>query len=917
MDKIYDPHRFEQRWYYHWEQQGYFTPYGSQSPYCIMLPPPNITGSLHMGHAFQQTLMDVLIRYHRMQQHKTLWQVGTDHAGIATQMVVERQLEADTSRHSLGRKAFIERIWAWKAQSGDRITQQLRRIGASVDWSRERFTLDPGLSEAVQSVFIRLFREGLIYRGQRLVNWDPVLLTAVSDLEVESEEEQGHLWYIRYPLTEGGDPIIVATTRPETLLGDVAVAVHPNDPRFQSMIGKTIKLPLTDRIIPIIADSKVNPEFGTGCVKITPAHDFNDYAMGERHQLPKINILTPKATLNNEVPLPYQGLDRTVARQKIVEDLQSQNLIEKIEPHTLKVPRGDRSGAVLEPLLTDQWFVKMERLAAPAIEAVLEGKIRFFPETWSKTYFDWMHNIQDWCISRQIWWGHRIPAWYDEAGAIYVGQSEQDIRLHYNIPSTVSLRQDEDVLDTWFSSALWPFSTLGWPTKTEDYKIFYPTQVLVTGFDIIFFWVARMIMFGLKFTDQIPFHEVYINGLILDQDGQKMSKTKGNVIDPLDLIDGIDLETLVKKRTSGLMQPHLADNIAQLTRLQFPNGIPAFGTDALRFTYCALATTARHIRFDLNKIESARHFCNKIWNAARYVLLNTESYTPTGEPTLTLPDIWIRSRWQKTKQALHGYLKQYRFDLATALLYEFTWNEYCDWYLELSKPTLHNQTANPSIAQGTRQTLVTLLEELLRALHPFIPYLTEEIWQAIRPLMGKTGQTIMLEPYPSSVTADINDAAEADIRWVQSMILGVRTIRGEMNISPGKALPILLYQGSALDQTRVLQHEYLLKALGKLESITWLNETDERPVSFTTLIGDMELLIPLSSLIDKHAEIDRLQKELDKLNKEHLKIDSRLSNPNFTQHAPPDIVAREQKRMHELKFAIEKLTLRHAEIVRL
>jgi valyl-tRNA synthetase len=918
IDKTYEPSHLEQSLYELWEKNGYFSPQGTEPAYCIMLPPPNVTGSLHMGHAFQQTLMDVLIRYHRMMGQKTLWQVGTDHAGIATQMVVERQLQAKgLSRHSLGREAFVKHIWEWKAQSGNTITKQLRRMGASVDWNRERFTLDDGLSEAVQDVFIRLYNEGLIYRGKRLVNWDPVLLTAVSDLEVESETEQGHLWYIRYPLTDGSGHIVVATTRPETMLGDVAVAVHPEDERYQSMIGKTVTLPFTHRMIPIIADIEVSSEFGTGCVKITPAHDFNDYAMGERHHLPKINIFTFEAKLNEEAPEPYRGLDRFEARKLIISDLQASGLIEKIEPHTLNVPRGDRSGAVLEPLLTDQWFVKVESLAIPAMEAVLKEKIRFVPENWSKTYFEWMRNIQDWCISRQIWWGHRIPAWYDESGNIFVGKSEDDVRSRHQISDHITLRQDNDVLDTWFSSALWPFSTLGWPEATPDYKTFYPTQVLITGFDIIFFWVARMIMFGLKFTDQIPFHEVYINGLILDQEGQKMSKTKGNVIDPLDLIDGIDLETLIKKRTSGMMQPQLAERIEKSTRSQFPNGIPAFGTDALRFTYCAAATTARHIRFDLNRIEGYRHFCNKIWNAARYVLMNTEGHDLSGAHTLTLPDHWILSRWQQTKQALHTHLAQYRFDLAASLLYDFTWNEYCDWYLELSKPTLTGSVVEPSIIKGTRITLLIVLEELLKALHPLIPYITEEIWQRVKVLLGKTGETIMLEPYPVYDEKQVNAAAEEDVRWIQSMVLGVRTIRGEMNISPGKPLPILLYNGSSIDKALISQYEHLLKALAKMESITLLNQNDTRPAAATALVGEMEILIPMSGLIDKTAEILRLAKEVEKLSKDLSKLDARLSNASFVQNAPSDIVAQEQKRANELKVAIEKLNSRQLEIEKL
>lgn len=867
-----------------------------------------------MGHAFQQTLMDLLIRYQRMMGRQTLWQVGTDHAGIATQMVVERKLLAKgISRLELGREAFVQQIWQWKGESGNQITQQLRRIGASVDWDRERFTLDEGLSEAVQQVFIRLYEEGLIYRGKRLVNWDPVLLTAVSDLEVESEAESGHLWTLRYPFTDGSGFICVATTRPETLLGDVAVGVHPEDERYRDKIGHTLHLPLTNRVIPIIADVEVDPSFGTGCVKITPAHDFNDYAMGQRHHLPQINIFTLEACLNENAPLAYQGLDRFEARKKILQDLEKKDLLEKMEVHTLNIPRGDRSGAILEPLLTDQWFVKIDTLAQPAIQAVLQDKIKFVPENWSKTYFEWMRNIQDWCISRQLWWGHRIPAWYDGQGKVYVGKSEAEIREKHQLPLEVTLQQDEDVLDTWFSSALWPFSTLGWPEATSDYQTFYPTQVLITGFDIIFFWVARMIMFGLKFTEQIPFHEVYIHGLIQDQDGQKMSKTKGNVIDPLDLIDGIDLESLVNKRKTGLMQPKLAEQIEKRTRQQFPAGIPAFGCDALRFTFCNLATQGRHIRFDLNRIEGNRHFCNKLWNAARFVLLNTSDKDLLGEISLSLPDRWISSRWQQTKQIVHQQLAQYRFDLASQQLYEFTWNEYCDWYLEFSKPLLTSSEDSAS-AKGTRTTLIQILEELLLVLHPFMPFITEEIWQRLRPLTGKTGDSIMLEPFPLPINAKLDSAAEAEVQWIQSMILGIRNIRGEMNISPSKLLPILLAQGNEGDRERVQRHEVILKSLGKMASLEWLDPQAKRPPSATALVGELELLVPMAGLIDIQAEVVRLEKEIAKKKKDYQKLASRLENPNFVQNAPQELVQAEQQLAKELEASIEKLENRKTEI---
>jgi valyl-tRNA synthetase len=887
LDKTYNPSQIEKTWYTFWEQSGFFKPDGSGIPYCIMIPPPNVTGSLHMGHAFQQTLMDILIRQARMQGRNTLWQVGTDHAGIATQMVVERQLLAEgSSKESLGRDKFIKKVWDWKNTSGGNITQQLRRMGASLDWSRERFTLDDGLSKAVIQVFVKLYEEDLIYRGKRLVNWDPVLQTAVSDLEVEQVEEEGSLWYIRYPLVDNSGHIVVATTRPETLLGDVAVAVHPTDPRYASLLGKLLRLPLTDRLIPIIADESVDPSFGTGCVKITPAHDFNDFAMGERHQLPKINIFTKIATLNDTVPQPYRGLDRFKARKKILADLTNDGLIEKIEKHRLSVPRGDRSEAILEPMLTDQWFVKVESLAKPAIDAVESGQIRFIPENWSKTYFEWMRNIQDWCISRQLWWGHRIPAWYDEQGNAYVGENENAVRSKYNLSPSLSLKQDEDVLDTWFSSALWPFSTLGWPEQTPELQTFYPSQVLVTGFDIIFFWVARMIMFGLKFTGKIPFHEVYIHGLIQDQNGQKMSKTKGNVIDPIDLIDGIDLESLITKRTSGLMQPQLAEQIAKHTRTQFPQGIPAHGTDALRFTYAALATTGRHIRFDLKRIEGYKHFCNKLWNAARYVLMQTENKDIEWQApkTLTKVDHWIISRWQSAKQELLQHFRQYRFDLAASTLYEFIWNEYCDWYLELSKPLLNSD--DPQQVLGTRYTLITLLEEILRAVHPIMPYITEEIWQRVAAILKIPGETIMLQPYPEGSETLTNKPVEDDIDWLKTIILAIRNIRGEVNISPAKTISLLLAAGEISDQQRVNEFQLLLTTLAKVNLMNWLQPNEDRPKSATALVGKLELLVPIDGLIDVKAEKQRLQKELEKLNIDKEKQEKMLSNQAFKDKAP-------------------------------
>jgi len=912
MEKTYTPHAIEQHWYKTWEEKGYFTPKGTDTPYCIMIPPPNVTGTLHMGHAFQDTLMDILTRYHRMNGDNTLWQAGSDHAGIATQMVVERQLAAEgKTRHDLGRDAFIEKVWDWKAHSGGHITRQLRRMGSSLDWAHERFTMDDGLSQAVREVFVRLYDEGLIYRGKRLVNWDPVLHTAVSDLEVQSQEENGSMWHLRYPLADGSGDLVVATTRPETMLGDTAVAVHSKDERYQKFIGKQIKLPLTGRTIPVVADDEhVDPEFGSGCVKITPAHDFNDYELGQRHNLPIINIFTIDAKLNGNVPVAYQGMDRFAARQQIVADLEAAGLLVDIKPHKLMVPRGDRSHAVIEPFLTDQWFVKIAPLAEPAIKAVEDGRIKFIPDNWKKTYFEWMRNIQDWCISRQIWWGHRIPAWYDDKGQVYVGDSEAHVREKYQIPESVKLEQDADVLDTWFSSALWPFSTLGWPENTERLKAFYPTSVLVTGFDIIFFWVARMIMMGLKFMGDVPFREVYIHGLIRDSDGQKMSKSKGNVLDPLDLIDSIELEALVTKRTTNLMQPEMAPKIEKDTRKQYPQGIPAFGTDALRFTFAALASTGRDIRFDLGRIEGYRNFCNKLWNASRYVLMSTQECDLTkGE--LSLTDRWIISRLQQLEAQIHQHLNTYRFDLAAHALYEFTWNEYCDWYLEFSKPVLQN--ASEAAQRGTRRTLVGVLEALLRLLHPFMPFITEELWQRVAPLAGKSGDTIMLEPYPQAQAEKIEVETEQEIEWVKQFILGVRRIRAEMDIAPSKPLPVLLQNGSSDDQQKWQTHSSIITRIARLETVTWL-ETEEAPESAIALVGEMQILIPLAGLIDKEAELKRLNKELEKLHKELGKCTAKLDNPKFTERAPAEIVEKERQRVADMSASLQQLEAQAARI---
>ncbi|UQN12288.1 valine--tRNA ligase [Methylococcus capsulatus] len=911
MDKVYEPHAIEQRWYQHWEASGFFAPVGEGAPYCIMIPPPNVTGSLHMGHAFQDTVMDVLIRYHRMKGDRTLWQAGTDHAGIATQMVVERQLAGvGQTRHDLGREAFIERVWQWKETSGGTITRQLRRMGASLDWSRERFTLDEGLSRAVREVFVRLYEEGLIYRGKRLVNWDPVLHTAVSDLEVISEEEQGHLWHMRYPLADGSGHLVVATTRPETMLGDTAVAVHPEDERYRHLIGHSVRLPLTGREIPVIGDAYVDPEFGSGCVKITPAHDFNDYAIGVRHALPMISIFDQGAAIlpRADIPAKYHGLDRYEARDLVVHDLNELGLIEKIEEHRLMVPRGDRTGVVVEPFLTDQWFVKAGPLAGPAIKAVEEGRIRFVPENWSNTYYQWMYNIQDWCISRQIWWGHRIPAWYDGEGRVYVGRSEEEVRAKHGLDASIPLRQDEDVLDTWFSSALWPFSTLGWPERKPELDTFYPTSVLVTGFDIIFFWVARMIMMGLKFMGDVPFREVYIHGLVRDAEGQKMSKSKGNVLDPIDLIDGISLEDLVAKRTQGLMQPQMAARIEKRTRQDFPEGIPSYGTDALRFTFASLASTGRDIRFDLKRVEGCRNFCNKLWNAARYVLMNTEGQdcdSGGGACSYSLPDRWIRSRFQAAVGTVTEAMGQYRFDLAAQALYEFVWNEYCDWYLELAKVVL--QSGNEAERRGTRQTLAGVLESLLRLAHPFMPFITEEIWTRVAPLTGAFAPTIMRQSYPEADPALADPEAEREMAWVMEVILGVRRIRAEMNLAPARPLPVLLSHGTGQDRVWSARSGPLLEKLARLESLNWLAPGQAEPEAAIALVGELRVLIPMRGLIDKEAELTRLDKEIQRLGKELPRLEGKLGDASFLSKAPPAVVEKERARLADLQAGLASL----------
>jgi valyl-tRNA synthetase len=916
MDKNFSPTDIEARWYQKWESAGYFAPSGHGPAYCIPIPPPNVTGTLHMGHGFQQAIMDALIRYHRMRGYNTLWQVGTDHAGIATQMVVERQLEAEgSSREALGRETFVERVWDWKEKSGGAITQQLRRLGTSPDWQRERFTMDPGLSSAVQRVFIDLFEKGLIYRGHRLVNWDPQFHTAISDLEVVQEEEQGSLWHLRYPLSTGEGHLVVATTRPETMLGDTAVAVHPADERYQHLIGKTIDLPLSSRSIPIIADDYVDPEFGSGCVKITPAHDFNDYAMGERHNLPKINILTASAALNDAVPERFRGLDRFEAREAVIAELTALDMLDKIEPHTLKVPRGDRSGAVIEPWLTPQWYVDAKKLAGPAIKAVENGDIQFVPKQWENTYFAWMRDIQDWCISRQLWWGHRIPAWYDEQGQVYVGESEEQIRQQRNLPESLTLTQDDDVLDTWFSSALWTFSTLGWPQKNKDLETFHPASVLVTGFDIIFFWVARMIMMSLEFMGEVPFHTVYVHGLVRDGEGQKMSKSKGNVLDPIDLIDGIELEALLSKRTANLMQPKLAEKIAKATRKQFPEGIPGYGTDALRYTFYSLASTGRDIKFDIGRMEGYRNFCNKIWNAARYVLSHTQEHDLSAERgTLSLADRWIRSRLQTALQTIDDSMAAYRFDLAAQALYDFIWNEFCDWYLELSKPVLWEQEQEAAQLLGTRQTLAEILEQALRMLHPFMPFVSEEIWQNVSPITGNHADSIMLAPWPTPNPDTKDPDSEAEIEWLKGIIVAIRTIRSEANIPPATVLEVTIANTTEQDRVRIDRNAAFLQRLAKSSSITALDDRESAPPSLMALFGDLEVRVPMAGLVDIPAELSRLDREIAKIEADAARLNEKLSNSNFIERAPEEIVASERKKLEQAEAALKVLQQQRQQI---
>lgn len=925
MEKTYDPHSIEQTCYQNWEQKGYFSAgkhidNDNQDAYCIMIPPPNVTGNLHMGHAFQHTIMDALTRYQRMRGAKTLWQPGSDHAGIATQMVVERILaKDDVSRHDLGREKFIEKVWEWKEQSGGNISQQMRRLGDSCDWDREAFTMSPELSEAVTEVFVKLHEEGLIYRGQRLVNWDPVLQTAISGLEVETKEVQGSMWHFAYPLADGEvdgiKEIIIATTRPETMLGDGAVAVHPSDERYKNLIGKMVRLPIAERLIPVIADEYPDPEFGSGAVKITGAHDTNDFEVAMRNNIPLIKLMDGQARMisndENNVPGRYAGVDRFEARKMVLKEIEELGFYRGKEDKIIAQPFGDRSGVVIEPMLTEQWYVKAAPLAEPAIKAVENGDIKFVPENWSNTYYHWMRNIQDWCISRQLWWGHQIPAWYDENDNVYVGRDESEVRNKHNL-GDIKLRRDEDVLDTWFSSALWPFATLGWPDETQELEDYLPTNVLVTGFDIIFFWVARMIMMGLKFTGKVPFKEIYITGLIKDEHGQKMSKSKGNVLDPIDLIDGIDLESLVTKRTTGMMQPQLAKKVEKNTRKEFSNGIQAYGTDALRFSFAALASTSRDINFDLGRVEGYRNFCNKIWNASRYVLMNTEEHDCSADGAeFGIADRWIHSLLNETIQEVHKHFASYRFDLAAKALYDFTWNEFCDWYLELSKPVLYGEDVSAALKQGTRHTLVNVLEELLRLLHPITPFITETIWQTVAPLTGKISaseeKSIMIQAYPEFDKKRKDTEAEDSIEFIKQFILGIRQIRGEMDIAPSKALKVLIADASDTDQARINKHSLLISKLAKLESIEFLDTDTQPPASATALLGHMKLFVPLAGLIDAQAEIDRLQKRMDKAKNNLEGLGRKLSNDKFVNSAPAQVVEKTRLQLSDAEQIVQQL----------
>ena len=964
MEKTYNPTSIEQALYQRWEKAGYFKPHGdtSKEAYSIVIPPPNVTGSLHMGHAFQDTIMDTLIRCERMKGKNTLWQVGTDHAGIATQMVVERKIAAEENKtkHDYGREAFIDKIWEWKAESGGNITRQLRRLGASVDWDRERFTMDDGLSNATKEVFVRLYEDDLIYRGKRLVNWDPKLHTAISDLEVENKDKKGFMWHFRYPLAngvktaDGKDYIVVATTRPETVLGDTGVAVNPEDPRYQDLIGKEILLPLVNRLIPIVADEHADMEKGTGCVKITPAHDFNDYEVGKRHQLPMINILTLNAdirdsaevftttgevsdTYNTEIPAQFQGMERFAARKAIVAELDALGLLEEVKDHDLTVPYGDRGGVVIEPMLTDQWYVRTAPLAAPAVKAVEDGEIQFVPKQYENMYFAWMRDVQDWCISRQLWWGHRIPAWYDNDGNVYVGRDEEEVRAQNNLAPVVVLRQDDDVLDTWFSSALWSFGTMGWPEKTQDLSTFHPTDVLVSGFDIIFFWVARMIMMTMHFVKdedgkpQVPFKTVYMTGLIRDENGDKMSKSKGNVLDPIDMIDGIGLEELVEKRCGNMMQPKLAAKIEKATRKTFEGGIEPYGTDALRFTLAAMASTGRDINWDMKRLEGYRNFCNKLWNASRYVLMNTEDqdcgFTEGSELSYSLADRWIESQFELAAKDFNAHIDNFRLDMAANTLYEFIWNQFCDWYLELTKPILWKGTEDQQ--RATRRTLITVLEKTLRLAHPVIPFITESIWQSVKPLVynkteleGVEGDTIMTQALPQFNANNLDETAVADIEWVKQFITCIRNLRAEYDIAPSVPLSVMLKAGAA-DTARLQANMNVLTSLAKLEEIKVLSEDETQvdgkdiPACATSQVGKSTLMIPMAGLIDKDAELARLDKESVRIQGEIKRIEGKLNNQGFVAKAPEAVVIAERGKLEGYQETLVKLEEQKATIAAL
>ena len=938
----YNPKALEATRYQQWESAGHFAPAGKGEPFSIAIPPPNVTGTLHMGHAFQHSLVDALVRYQRMNGRKTLWQMGTDHAGIATQLLVTERLAAQGIKpDELGREAFIDKVWEWKETSGGAIGQQLRRLGASLHWETERFTLDEGLSRAVIEVFVRLHEDGLIYKGKRLVNWDPSLQSSLSDLEVASSEEPGHLWHFKYPLADNPEQTLtVATTRPETMLGDTAVAVHPEDERYAALIGKQVRLPLAERAIPIISDAYVDREFGTGCVKITPAHDFNDYALGQRHKLAMINVFTEDARLNSNAPAKYQGLDRFAARKQVVQDMEALGLLAKTEQHRLAIPRAERSGAIVEPYLSDQWYVRVAPLAEAAIKAVEAGEVEFIPKQAENIYFAWMRELQDWCISRQQWWGHRIPAWQSADGKVYVGRSEDEVRAKHGLAASAELQQDADVLDTWFSSALWTFSTLGWPERTEALQTFHPTSVLVTGHDIISFWVSRMIMLSYRFLQEPPFRKVYIHGLVTDAEGQKMSKSKGNGLDPMDIIDGIGLDALVAKRTDSLLNPRQASKIEAATRKEYPQGIAPYGADSLRFTFCALAGGSRQVRFDLKRVEGYRNFCNKLWNAASFVRGHLEGHAEalTGEAQLSVADRWIVSELQEAGARVRLAMDTWRFDLAAKAIYEFVWDEFCDWYLEFSKAALSSPAAVPSndrlrsaeppgsnaapgspaaspeAQQAARQTLAKVLEAALRLAHPFLPFITEELWQALPEAVRGQGQTIMLAPYPQADEARLDKAASADVAWLKQVVTGVRNIRGELDIPPGKPVPLLLAGGDAEDRRRLERFTSLLTSLVRPEKLEWLAAKAERPPAATALVGKLELLVPMAGLIDQTAELARLDKELDRKRQDLSRAEAKLQNPSFTTKAPKVVVQKERQKLQEIEAALAKLEARREAI---